>query len=77
MIEPEVVLPAGAPRGLPAGLAWVRVECDRGAAWERLTRQALEMLAPFSVEPGPGGEGGVVVWGPYPRDAAQIGRAHV
>lgn len=71
VIEPEVVLPAGAPRGLPAGLAWVRVECDRGAAWERLTRQALEMLAPFSVEPGPGGEGGVVVWGPYPRDAAR------
>ena len=71
VIEPEVVLPAGAPRGLPAGLAWVRVECDRGAAWERLTRQATELLAPFSVEPGPGGEGGLVVWGPYPREAAR------
>lgn len=72
VIEPEVVPPPGAPRGLPAGLAWARVECDRGAAWERLTRQATEMLAPFSVEAGPGGEGGLVVWGPYPRDSHRL-----
>lgn len=72
VVNAEVVPPPGGFRALPAGLAWVRVECDRGAAWERLTRQATEMLAPFSVEPGPGAEGGLVVWGPYPREAARV-----
>lgn len=46
--QPPPPAPAGAAfRALPAGLPWVRVEADRGAAWERLTREQLERLSPF------------------------------
>lgn len=56
---------SSALRGLPAGLAWVRVECDRGAAWERLDRRQLELLSPFDADD-------VISWGPYPRGAPRV-----
>ena len=64
--QPPPPAPAGAAfRALPAGLPWVRVEADRGAAWERLTREQLERLSPFDA-------GDVIAWGPYPRGAPRV-----
>lgn len=67
MGRPEVV-DAEVIGELPAPSMWLRIECNRSAAWDRIPAAELTDLEPYEID----GARGVVVWGPWPRGVLRL-----